>query len=125
MNKKEKGVVLYITLVSLILISTLASFMLKNIISQSVYSTARLNRISAFYAVRSALHYGYDRLIYNDTAWTTPGVHQICNSNLGPCPPTSTPLALPQVVRSITVRVTPVGTNLTLSANVTYTAEKF
>lgn len=128
MKKKENGVVLYITLVSLMIVCLLVGFMLKSVVIHSAYSTGKLNRINAFYAVRSALNYVYDRLNYNDPVWTSPGLHKFCNSNplsSSFCSPGDIVMALPQGIRTIEVNVTKLGFDFRLDARVVYSADKF
>lgn len=70
----EKGIVLYIVLVSILAALVIAGSILNLILSQTRFSQHETNRTQAYYAALAGANYGFDRLRSNSqpSCWGAP-----------------------------------------------------
>ena len=112
----NKGIVLFIVLVTLLITVILANIIIALMASQSRLTHHQVSRIQAYYADYGAMNYAFDKMRRNDPVWPKPVLgdsytHVLCRT-AGSVPGCDViEPNLPLSINSITITVSSRGVN--------------
>ena len=82
---KQKGIILFIVLGTILLVIVMANVILTVIVSQNRLTHHQVSRVQAYYAAQAGMNLAIEKLRLNDANWTpSPGVpviRNICRSS--------------------------------------------
>ena len=91
-RNNKKGVILFIVLGTLLVVTLLASVVLRFTASHYRLTHHEISRIQAYYMAMAGVNYAIEKLRLDDTGWSNPGPHTFtlckdgCDINEPPLP---------------------------------------
>jgi Tfp pilus assembly protein PilX len=93
---KQRGVVLYLVLATIMIVVILANIVLNVVLSQTRLTHHQVSRIQAYYAGLAGMNYALEQLRTGN--WTAPAVHPLPADN-----------SFPHTIRGVTIVLDPPG----------------